>query len=103
MANTFAVNIYPVPTTGGVDERLAVSSTAVEFATTWENGSNKFVVLDIQGANVMVTFDGSTPTASNGHILYVGESYTWHVKTADAAKFIRQASDATIHASPFTV
>lgn len=103
MANSFAVNIYPVPTNGQTDEALAVSSTAVPFTTTWNNGNNKFVVLDIQSNDVRVTFDGSTPTASNGHILYSGQSYTWHVKTADAASFIRVSSDATIHASGFTV
>ena len=103
MANSYAVNIYPVPTTGGTDERLAVSSSVVQFATPWDDGSNKFVVLDIQGANVMCTFDGSDPSSTNGHRLYVAQSYTWHVKTAVAAKFIRQIGDAVIHASPFTV
>jgi hypothetical protein len=103
MANSYSVNIYPVPTPGGVDERLAVSSSVVEFATTWDNGTNKFVVLDVQGNDVFVTFDGSDPTTTNGHRLYASLSYTWHVKTADAAKFIRASADATVHASPFTV
>lgn len=103
MANSYAVNIYPVPTPGGIDERLTVSSAVVSFATNWNDGTNKFVVLDIQGANVMCTFDGSDPSATNGHRLYAAQSYTWHVKTAAAAKFIRQIGDAVIHASPFTV
>jgi hypothetical protein len=103
MANSYAVNIYPVPTPGGIDERLTVSSAVVFFATNWNDCTNKFVVLDIQGANVMCTFDGSDPSATNGHRLYAAQSYTWHVKTAAAAKFIRQIGDAVIHASPFTV
>jgi hypothetical protein len=103
MPASYSVNIYPVPTPGATDERLTVSSTALGFATTWKDGNNKFVVLDIQDADVMVTFDGSTPTASNGHRLYSGQSYTWHVNTADAAQFIRVSGDAIIHASPFTV
>ena len=103
MANSYAVNIYPVPTPGAVDERLAVSSSVVSFSTKWDDGTNKFVVLDIQNANVMCTFDGSDPSATNGHRLYAAQSYTWHVKTADSAKFIRQIGDAVIQASPFTV
>jgi hypothetical protein len=103
MAGTFAVNIYPKPTNGVTDEALAVSSSAVPFSTAWKDGNTKFVVLDIQSNDVRVTFDGSTPTASNGHILYAGQSFTWHVDTAVAAQFIRVSADAVIHASAFTV
>ena len=102
MANSYAVNIYPKPTPGQTDERLAVSSTAVPFTTDWKTGNNRFVVLDVQTDDVMVTFDASTPTASNGHRLYAERSYTWDVDTAKAAKFIRATTDAVIHASGFT-
>lgn len=95
--------IYPRPTTGGTDERLTVSTSAVSFATNWDDGITKLVVLDVQTANVMVTFDGSTPSASNGHLMESGTKETWNAGTAKAAKFIRAgASDAAIHASPFT-
>ena len=102
MANAYAVNIYPKPTPGQTDERLTVSSTAVPFTTTWKSGNNRFVVLDVQTSDVMVTFDSSTPTSSNGHRLYSGKSYTWDVDTADAASFIRVSADAAIQASGFT-
>lgn len=83
------------------DQRLTVSTDAVQFATAF-NTSTDIVVLDIQAADVMVTFDGSTPTSSNGHQLVAGEKYSWSRAAATAAKFIRQgASDGTIHASEF--
>lgn len=104
MANTFSVNLYPVPTPGETDQRLAVSNTAVNFASTFYNENTKFVFIDVQGADIMVTFDGSTPTASNGHLLKDGYNDFWSARRADAAKMIRAATtDAAVQASPFTV
>ena len=58
------------------------------------------VMFDVQGADAMVTIDGSAPTTTNGHRLYQGQSYTWSKAMAASAKFIRQGgTDATIHAS----
>lgn len=105
MAGSLVANIFPKPASGKTDERLSVSSSAVPFtsAASWNtDGTTRFIVLDVQTADVMVTFDGSTPTSSNGHRLYAGESYTWHVATAAAAQFIRVSSDGVVHASPFT-
>ncbi len=100
--------IYPRPASGLTDERLTVSSTAggVQFSSlsAWAvNGLTRMVVLDVQTADVMVTFDGSAPTTTNGHRLYAGQNYTWSYETAAAAKFIRATgTDGVIHASPFT-
>lgn len=103
MAQGFVSNLFPKPTPSQTDERLAVSSTAVPFGTNWKTvNTNRFVVLDVQTNDVMCTFDGSTPTATNGHRLYAGQSYTWHVDAAAAAQFIRASADAVIHASGFT-
>ncbi len=97
--------IYPRPASGLVDERLTVSSSAVPFSSlsTWAAGGLcRMVVLDVQSNDVMVTFDGSTPTSTNGHRLYAGQNYTWSFEAAQKAQFIRVSADATIHASPFT-
>ena len=103
MAQGFVSNLFPKPTPSQTDEWLAVSNTAVPFGTNWKTvNSNRFVVLDVQTNDVMCTFDGSTPTATNGHRLYAGQSYTWHVDAAAAAQFIRVSADAVIHASGFT-
>lgn len=102
MPNSNVVNLYPVPTDGVNDQTLTVSNSAVQFATAF-NELTRYIVLDVQVADVRVTYDGSAPTTSNGHILFAGRSYTWGKKTAEAAKFFRDGSaDATIHASEFT-
>lgn len=97
--------LYTKPAPGLVDERLTVSSSAVPLSSiaTWgANGLCRMVTLDVQTNDVMVTFDGSTPTSTNGHRLYAGQNFTWSFEKAKAAQFIRVSADATIHASPET-
>ena len=103
MPNSFVTNLYPKPTTGVTDQSLAVADSAVQFGTAF-NSLTKYVVLDIQTADVRVTYDGSDPVGgSNGHILFAGRSYTWSKEAAAAAKFIRNGgTSASIHASEFT-
>ena len=104
MANSYVTNLYPKPTPGVADQTLTVDDTAggVKFGTAF-NSLTRYIVLDVQGADVRVTYDDSAPTTSNGHILFAGRSYTWSKQAAAAAKFIRDGgTDATIHASEFT-
>jgi hypothetical protein len=99
MANP--TNIYPIP--NGTDQRLTVDNTVGGLQFSAFPSGTKEVMFDIQGADVMVTVDGSAPTTTNGHRLYDGKNYTWDVRMASAAKFIRQAAvSADIHASPCT-
>jgi hypothetical protein len=102
MPNSRITNLYPKPTTGVTDQTLAVADSVVQFGTAF-NTLTRYVVLDIQTADVRVTYDDSPPTSTNGHILPAGRSYTWAKETAQAAKFIRDGSvSASIHASEFT-
>tara|TARA_Y100000114_G_C11700874_1_gene298364 strand:- start:89 stop:406 length:318 start_codon:yes stop_codon:yes gene_type:complete len=104
MPNARTTNLYPKPTTGVTDQTLTVDATAggVQFGTAF-NSLTRYIVLDVQTADVRVTYDDSAPTTTNGHILFAGRSYTWAKETASAAKFIRDGSvSATIHASEFT-
>ncbi len=94
--------LYLVPTPGATDERLAVSTGAVQLAYANWNEKTRAIILDVQTDNVMVTFDGSTPTATNGHDLIAGEKYTYHREMAKAAKFIRKTNDAVVHATEVT-
>jgi hypothetical protein len=104
MPNTFSVNLYPVPSEGGTDERLTVSTVPIEFASTWYDEDTKFVYVDVQGADIMVTFDRSVPSASNGHKLESGWKGFWSARQADSAIMIRaDHQDAAVQASPFTV
>ena len=102
MANSFVTNLYPKPTSGVSDQTLAVADSAVQFGTAF-NSLTRYIVLDVQLADVRVTYDGSAPTSTNGHILFAGRSYTWSKQAAVAAKFIRDGSvSASIQASEFT-
>lgn len=104
MNNSLIVNLYPSPT-GEADERLAVSTAAVSLTAAWTESKTKYVLIDVQGDDVMVTFDGSAPTSTNGHLFKKSTPpFLWHKNTARLAKFIRSAStDASIQATPFTV
>ena len=103
--NSRVSNLYPSPS-GGVTamKMLAVSSSAVQLTDGGYTFSNvsRYVTLDVQDADVFVTYTGETPSGTVGHRLYAGRSYTWSVNTAKAAKFIRAGVDAVIAASQFT-
>lgn len=99
--------LYPKPSiaAGGAvvaGQRLSVSSSAVQFSTAF-NVNTTLVAADIQGDDVWVTYDGSTPSSSNGHRMYAGQNVLWARATATAAKFIRVTTDAKIQASEFQV
>ena len=99
-------NIFPKPAwyrgSAVADQRLTVDNTVggVQFSTF--SDTTTMIVLDVQDADVMCTFDGSAPTTTNGHRLYSGSHYTWSTAAAQQAKFIRQgATSAAIQASEF--
>lgn len=109
MAYSTTNPMYPRPArdnTGTLiaDQRLTVDATAGGVQLTAFGANCDIVVLDVQDYDVMVTFDGSAPTTTNGHHLVAGEKYTWSKDAAETAKFIRQgANSAAIHASPFRI
>ena len=61
------------------------------------------VDFDVQTANIIVTWDGSTPSGTNGHIFYAGNQYSVNYKMWVAMKFIQQSSAAVIQASAMQV
>tara|TARA_R110000868_G_scaffold309695_1_gene570954 strand:- start:475 stop:804 length:330 start_codon:yes stop_codon:yes gene_type:complete len=109
MAQNIQNPLFPLPAYDSAgaaiaDQRLTVDSTAGGVQFSAFNAITQVVVLDIQGADIMVTFDGSAPTTTNGHRLYDGDHYTWSKATATAAKMIRQAGvSASVQASEFQV
>lgn len=93
-----------VPLAGSTDGRATISTSIVEAATILTtNADCTHVLLDVQAQPVMVTFDGSAPTSTNGHQLLAGyNNYDapWPRQLFAAARFIRQgASDAVIQVS----
>lgn len=102
MAAIQVVN-YPIPngtSSTAPDERLTVSSTVVTLAAFAAN--TQYVYFDVQTNDIMVTFDGSDPSSTNGHRFLSGRYGFWHVNTAQKARFIRATgSDGVIHVSQF--
>ena len=106
MASFNLNNIFPKPAwyrgSAVSDQRLTVDATVGGVQFSKFSDTSNMIVLDVQDADVMCTFDGSAPTSTNGHRLYSGSHYTWSTATASAAKFIRQGStSAAIQASEF--
>jgi len=112
MANSFVTNLYPIPSGTANDHRLTVDDTSggVQFSDSGKDDNTrafdsltKYIAMDVQDADVFMTFDGSAPTTSNGHKLFAGRSYTFSKEAAVKAKFIQAGgTSAKIHASQFT-
>jgi hypothetical protein len=82
------------------DQRLTVADAAggVQFAKFYTQTTDVFWTCE--AAQCRVTFDGSAPTTTNGHIIEIGDNGIWSKELAEAAKFIRTGSvSAVIHAS----
>ena len=92
-------------TTYLADQRLTVDDTVGGVAfTDYTEAYVCTVEIDVQTADVMVTFDDSAPTTTNGHRMYQGQTASWGVARFNAAKFIRAtATSAAIQASPSSI
>ena len=93
--NSLVTNLYPRPngTVSGENLSCATSGSGVSFAA---------FASDVQDNNVIVTFDGSAPTASNGHLLIKEKGLiTLSARTAKAAKFLGVSGASVIHVSQF--
>ncbi len=83
----------------GVDQQLTVSTSAVPLAAFPALTTQLYV--NVQDQAVRVTFDGSAPTTTNGHVFASGYQELWSVSLATAAQFIRDnGTDAVVHATP---
>ena len=93
----------PTRTTGGKlvpAQRLGIGATPVSL--TAFNPNTTLIAAEIQTSNVLVTFDGTVPSANNGHILYAGQVYHWSADTAKCASFIEATgTSATLQATEF--
>lgn len=87
----------------GTDEALAVADTAGGvLATAIPTGTGaSHARIQVQTADVRVTFDGSAPTTTNGFQLPALTSEIWPIAQLSAAKFIRETStSAVVHIQP---
>ena len=92
--NSHVTNLYPSPNGTVAGQNLAVSTSVVQFAAF--HTDTKYVMIDVQDNSVYVTFDNSTPSATNEKGLIILKA-----ETAKAAKFIRASADAVVQVSQF--
>jgi len=105
MANSLSVAVASdqdllEPNSAQADQALTVDATAggVQFSAFHADTTQVF--WSSESAQCRVTFDGSAPTTTNGHLIEDGSSGIWSKALATAAKFIRTgAVSVTISAS----
>jgi hypothetical protein len=95
------INLYPKPAAGVAMQEIAVSTSAVSL-TAFTGATTYYVEVQAKLNSVYYTTDGSTPSATNGHILASGERVVWSRQRANAAKFLQNSGAARIVASPLT-
>jgi len=100
MQLTKAVNLYPKPHVGKTLQEIAVAASVVQLSAF--DLQTHYVLLEVKNASIYVTFDNSTPSATNGHVLASGYREMVSRQTAQAAKFIYVSAAARVIASPFT-
>ena len=100
--NSRTSNLYlGNPNPNATNQNLTVSNSAVSL--TAPHTDTDYVIIDVQDNDVYITFDGTTPSASNGHVLPDGQGVlVISANAARVAKFIRATgSDGVIHATQF--
>ncbi len=101
--------IYPQPAYSGNSLVTSVITTVTSGATTAASFTVtnpsliQLVTFDVAGDDVRVYWEGSTPTASTGHILPGGTAYTWAYNQWQGSKFILStgSTSSVITASAF--
>jgi hypothetical protein len=79
----------------GTMSNLSVTTGAVVNAPAINSDTN-LVFVDIQDADVYVTFDGSTPSASVGHVLKQDRDYLMYAGMFKTAKLLGKGSTAAV-------
>jgi hypothetical protein len=91
MANSKIVNTpsQAIPQSGTSHTQATIAGTAVLIISGSLNANTSHVLMQFNGANARVTFDGSNPTASKGFIYPDGSTAYLTRSMAAAAKAIR--------------
>ena len=94
------VNLYPKPN-GSTGTRVAVATSAVALGITFAQ-TEYYALVEIQTNDMYVTFDGTTPSATNGFKYTAGTRETWSRQRAAAAKFIQVSAGGAVMVQPLT-
>ena len=97
MPNSRIVNgpMQLLPASNVTHRTLAVNGTAANFIGTALNGQTQHVYWTLEGCDARFSIDGTTPTASTGHIIKVNSSGIWSSAWANAAKIIAASGSGT--------
>lgn len=85
-----------IPNAGGGMQQLTVDDTVggVQFSAL--DGATQYVFWTSETSDCRVTFDGSAPTTTNGHLIVEGSSGLWPADLAADAKFIRTTGESAV-------
>ena len=78
------------------------SGATTTFSNTFDANTG-LIILEVQGASSYVTFDGTSASATNGHVLFLNQAYHWNVATAQAATFKAIGGSGRIMGSQFMI
>ena len=79
----------------GSMSNLSVTTGAVVDAPSI-GGTTNLCFIDVQDNDVYATFDGSTPSASVGHILKAGRDYLFYAGMFKTAKLLGKGGTAVV-------
>ncbi len=86
--NSYVVNLHPIPNGTQPGETLSVNNAAVyQFATAFHPRTS-CCYITVSSHPIYVTFDGSTPSSTNGNELASGFEGWWSKEAARLAKMI---------------
>ena len=94
--------MVPPNTTGEAGYRLTVSNSPVSLTSGNIGTTGKYVMLQVQGAPVYVTYDGTVPSATNGMYVDTYEKTVVQRAMAIRMRWLRATgSDGYVMAQPF--
>lgn len=93
------LNLYPKPQASVSAQEIAVAASPVQF-TAWTDLDTEYVLVSVKSNSVYVTFDDSTPSATNGAVLPANYLEIWSRHLATKAKFLQNSGAARIHGQP---
>lgn len=94
--NSYVVNLYPVPNDGYPGQTLDVNSSTIYQFTTPLDYKTTCCYITVTGGDFYVTFDGSTPSSTNGHHITVPYTAWWSKEATRVAK-MKSTSGAVAH------
>lgn len=105
--NFRATNLHISPMPGAVAARVEVTSGAAVTLSTSLTASvapegTKYVIWQVQTGAMYVTFDGTTPSATNGFSYVAGEDGEWDIATARAATAIAASTTGYLYVQAAT-